>query len=94
MAEILIGGLLVLAVVAAGAVALLRRRPPRPVQNALPPAPPGATERPSAAAGPPGDGRIRGRVRASSKRTVGDIVEQHPDEAASLLRRWLKSDDR
>jgi len=98
MAEVLIFGLLALVVVAGGAVVLLRRRPSRPAQNALPshppPAPPGATERPSAAAGPPGDGRIRGRVRASSKRTVGDIVEQHPDEAASVLRRWLKSDDR
>jgi len=98
VAEVLIVGLLVLAVVTAGAVAFLRRRPSRPAQNALPPnlppARPGATERPSATAGPPGDGRIRGRVRASSKRTVGEIVEQHPDEAASVLRRWLKSDDR
>ncbi|WP_316976566.1 hypothetical protein [Shumkonia mesophila] len=98
MAEVLIFGLLALVVVAGGAVVLLRRRPSRPAPRIappkLPPAPPGATERPSVAAGPPGDGRIRGRVRASSKRTVGDIVEHHPDEAASVLRRWLKSDDR
>ena len=33
--------------------------------------------------------RVEGRVRASSLRKVGEIVEKHPEEAVSILRNWL-----
>ncbi len=33
--------------------------------------------------------RIEGRVKASSVRKVGEIVEKHPEEAISILRTWL-----
>ncbi len=33
--------------------------------------------------------RVEGRVRASSLRKVGDIVDKHPEEAVSILRNWL-----
>ena len=33
--------------------------------------------------------RIEGQVRASSVRKIGELVEQHPDEALSILRTWL-----
>lgn len=35
--------------------------------------------------------RIEGRVRDSSMRKVGDIIERHPSEAASVVRRWMNS---
>ncbi|MGA0394009.1 MAG: flagellar basal-body MS-ring/collar protein FliF [Rhodospirillales bacterium] len=37
--------------------------------------------------------RIEGRVKASSVRKVGEIVEKHPDEALSILRTWLYQGD-
>ncbi|HVY12935.1 MAG TPA: flagellar M-ring protein FliF C-terminal domain-containing protein, partial [Alphaproteobacteria bacterium] len=33
--------------------------------------------------------RVEGRVKASSVRKVGEIVEKHPDEAVSILRNWI-----
>ena len=33
--------------------------------------------------------QVEGRVRASSIRKVGEIVEKHPEEAVSILRNWL-----
>ena len=36
--------------------------------------------------------RIDGQVRASSVRKIGELVEQHPDEALSILRTWLYQD--
>jgi len=33
--------------------------------------------------------RVDGRVRASSLRKVGEIVEKHPEEAVAILRNWL-----
>ncbi len=33
--------------------------------------------------------RVEGRVRASSLRKVGEIVEKHPEEAVAILRNWL-----
>lgn len=33
--------------------------------------------------------RIEGRVRASSVKKVGEIVEKHPDEALSIVRTWM-----
>ena len=33
--------------------------------------------------------RVEGRVRASSVRKVGEIVDKHPEEAASIIRSWI-----
>jgi flagellar M-ring protein FliF len=33
--------------------------------------------------------RVEGRVRASSLRKIGEIVEKHPSEAVSILRGWM-----
>lgn len=33
--------------------------------------------------------RVEGRVKASSVKKVGEIVEKHPDEALSILRSWM-----
>ncbi|MBI1207816.1 MAG: flagellar M-ring protein FliF [Azospirillum sp.] len=33
--------------------------------------------------------RVEGRVRASSLRKVGEIVDKHPEEAVAILRNWL-----
>lgn len=33
--------------------------------------------------------RVEGRVRASSLRKVGEIVDKHPEEAVSIIRNWL-----
>ncbi|TQV71885.1 flagellar basal-body MS-ring/collar protein FliF [Denitrobaculum tricleocarpae] len=33
--------------------------------------------------------KVEGRVRASSVRKIGEIVEKHPDEAVNILRAWL-----
>lgn len=40
-----------------------------------------------------GPGLIEGRVKASSMKTVSEIVDKHPDEVVSVLRRWIRSDD-
>ena len=33
--------------------------------------------------------QVEGRVRASSLRRIGEIVEKHPEEAVAILRSWL-----
>lgn len=33
--------------------------------------------------------RVEGRVRASSVKKVGEIVEKHPEEALSIVRHWM-----
>jgi flagellar M-ring protein FliF len=33
--------------------------------------------------------RVEGRVRASSIRKIGEIVEKHPEEAVAIVRTWL-----
>ena len=33
--------------------------------------------------------KVEGRVRASSVRKIGEIVDQHPEEAVSIIRSWL-----
>lgn len=38
--------------------------------------------------------RVEGRVRASSLRKVGEIVDKHPEEAVSILRNWIYSENR
>ncbi len=34
-------------------------------------------------------GKVEGRVRASSVKKIGEIVEKHPDEAVAIIRNWL-----
>lgn len=97
MIEILAFGLVIL-VAALGVAMFLRRHPAPPSRPAVAPKPlPGhaaGTDRPPKPVDrPDGGGRIKGRIRASSKRAVGDIVEQHPAEAISVLRRWIRSGD-
>jgi len=36
--------------------------------------------------------RVEGRVKASSLRKIGEIVDKHPEEAVSILRNWLYQD--
>jgi len=36
--------------------------------------------------------RVEGRVKASSIKKIGNIVEQHPEEALSIVRNWLYSE--
>ena len=33
--------------------------------------------------------RIDGQVRASSVRKIGELVDQHPEEALQILRTWM-----
>ena len=33
--------------------------------------------------------RVEGRVRASTVKKVGEIVQKHPDEALSIVRSWM-----
>ena len=33
--------------------------------------------------------QVEGRVRASTIRKIGDIVEKHPQETIAILRGWL-----
>jgi flagellar M-ring protein FliF len=33
--------------------------------------------------------KVEGRVKASSLRKIGEIVDKHPDEALSIIRNWL-----
>jgi len=32
---------------------------------------------------------VEGRVKASSVKKIGEIVEKHPEEALSIIRNWL-----
>ena len=34
-------------------------------------------------------GQIEGRVKASTVRKVGDIVEKHPEETVQIVRNWM-----
>jgi flagellar M-ring protein FliF len=34
-------------------------------------------------------GQVEGRVRTSSVRKVGEIIEKHPEEAVSIIRNWM-----
>jgi flagellar M-ring protein FliF len=36
--------------------------------------------------------KVEGRVRASSVKKIGEIVDKHPDEAVAILRNWLYSE--
>lgn len=38
--------------------------------------------------------RVEGRVKASSVKKVGEIVEKHPEEAVSILRNWIYQDNK
>ena len=33
--------------------------------------------------------RVEGRVKASSLRKIGEIVDKHPEEAVSIIRSWM-----
>lgn len=33
--------------------------------------------------------QVEGRVKASSVKKIGEIVEKHPEEALSIIRNWL-----
>ncbi|MEM6490406.1 MAG: flagellar M-ring protein FliF, partial [Pseudomonadota bacterium] len=33
--------------------------------------------------------QVEGRVRASSLRKIGEIVDKHPEEAVAILRNWI-----
>jgi flagellar M-ring protein FliF len=33
--------------------------------------------------------KVEGRVKASSIRKIGEIVDKHPEEALSIIRNWL-----
>jgi flagellar M-ring protein FliF len=33
--------------------------------------------------------KVEGRVKASSLRKIGEIVDKHPDEALSIIRNWM-----
>ena len=33
--------------------------------------------------------KVEGRVRASSLRKIGEIIDKHPEEAVSILRNWI-----
>lgn len=91
--------LLLLVVLSVGAFLVARVLRGRPSLPAKPrPAPRRATAAAAAAEddvspAPAKLNRIEGKVRASSMKTVGEIVDGHPDEAVSVLRRWIRSDD-
>ncbi|WP_193371033.1 flagellar basal-body MS-ring/collar protein FliF [Pelagibius marinus] len=36
--------------------------------------------------------QVEGRVRASSVKKIGEIIEKHPEEAVSIIRGWLHAD--
>jgi flagellar M-ring protein FliF len=38
--------------------------------------------------------RVEGRVKASSLRKVGEIVDKHPEEAVTILRNWMYQESR
>ena len=33
--------------------------------------------------------KVEGRVRASSLRKIGEIIDKHPEEAVGILRNWI-----
>jgi flagellar M-ring protein FliF len=64
-------------------------------QHAMANAPPMASALPGPAGAEPEPlidvARIRGQVRASSTKKIGEVVEQHPEESASIIRGWLNN---
>ena len=32
---------------------------------------------------------IEGRVKASSMKNIGEIIDKHPEEAVAILRNWM-----
>ena len=36
--------------------------------------------------------RVEGRVKASSLRRVGEIIEKHPEESLAIVRNWLHAE--
>ena len=36
--------------------------------------------------------QVEGRVRASSLKKIGEIVENHPEEAIAIIRNWMYQD--
>jgi flagellar M-ring protein FliF len=36
--------------------------------------------------------QVEGRVRASSLKRIGDLVEQHPEQAVNIMRGWMNQD--
>ena len=34
-------------------------------------------------------GSVDGRVKASSIKKIGEIVDKHPDEAVAIIRSWM-----
>ena len=36
--------------------------------------------------------QVEGRVRASSVKKIGEIIEKHPEEAVTIIRGWLHAD--
>ncbi len=36
--------------------------------------------------------RVEGRVKASSVKRVGEIVDKHPEETLAIVRGWLHSE--
>ena len=38
--------------------------------------------------------RVEGRVKASSLKKVGEIVEKHPEEAVSIIRNWIYQENK
>jgi flagellar M-ring protein FliF len=36
--------------------------------------------------------QVEGRVRASSVKKIGEIIEKHPEEAVAIIRGWLHAD--
>jgi flagellar M-ring protein FliF len=38
--------------------------------------------------------QIEGRVRASSLKKVGELVQNHPEEAVNIMRGWMYQDNR
>ena len=39
-------------------------------------------------------GKVEGRVKASSLRKIGEIVEKHPEESVGILRNWIYQETR
>ncbi len=39
-------------------------------------------------------GRVEGRVKASSLRKIGELVDKHPDESIAILRNWMYQENR
>jgi flagellar M-ring protein FliF len=38
--------------------------------------------------------KVEGRVKASSLRKVGEIVDKNPEEAVSVIRNWMYQESR